>query len=170
MAEEKIQNKTAGSQVSNSEKPVFTWSAPEFISYTKTGSWFLIITAIALILIGVFIWQKNWTAVGVVVAASAALMVQARVKPKNLECSLYRSGVVIDERVYPYDSLKSFWIVFGDHPFVRFSQIRRLSANINMPIAEEDPEQIRLFLSKFLPEDEKNGEDIADTIQRWLRF
>ena len=170
MAEEKNQNKTADSQVNINEKPVFTWSAPEFVSYTKTSGWFLIIVGAALVLVGLFIWQKNWTAVGVVVAAALALMVQARIKPKTLSCSLYRSGVVVDDRVYPYDSLKSFWIIFGDHPFVRFSQVRRLSTNINMPIAEEDPEQIRLFLSKFLPEDENSGEDLADTIQRWLKF
>lgn len=170
MAEEKNQNKTAEKQVNINEKPVFSWSAPEFVSYTKTSSWFLIITAVALVLIGLFTWQKNWTAVGVVVAAALALMLQAQTKPKTLQCSLYRSGIVIDDKVYPYDSLKSFWIAFSDHPFVRFSQIRRLSSNIHMPISEEDPEQVRLFLSKFLPEDENSGEDISDTIQRWLKF
>jgi len=170
MAEAKSENKTVQSQVNINEKAVFTWSAPEFVSYTKTSGWFLIISAVALVLIGFFVWQKNWTAVGVVVAASAALMLQARAKPKSLTCSLYRSGIVIDDRVYPFDTLKSFWIVFGEHPFVRFSQVRRISTHISLPIAEEDPEQIRLFLAKYLPEDENNGEDLADTIQRWLRF
>ena len=166
MAEEKVVNKN---QI-DTEKPVFTWSAPEFASYSKSSNWFLLIVGAAIVLIAIFVWQKNWTAVGVVAAAALALIIQAKIKPKMLACSLYRSGVVIDERVYPFETLKAFWIVFGEHSYVRLAQAKRLSSNVNLPIAEEDPEQIRLFLAKFLPEEEQKGEDISDTIQRWLRF
>ena len=166
MAEEKVENKN---QI-DAEKPVFAWEAPEFASYSKSSSWFLLIVLIGVALIVIFAWQKNWTAVGVVAAAALALIIQAKTKPKMLKCSLYRNGAVIDERVYPFETLKSFWIVYGEHTYVRIAQAKRLSSNVNLPIAEEDPEQIRLFLAKFLPEEEQNGEDISDTIQRWFRF
>lgn len=166
MAEEKVENKN---QI-DAEKPVFVWEAPEFASYVKTSNWFVLIVLIAIGLIVIFAWQKNWTAVGVVAAAALALIIQSRTKPKKLKCSVYRSGVVVDERVYPFETLKSFWLVYGEQPYIRIAQAKRFSSNVHLPIAEEDPEQIRLFLAKFLPEEEKNGEDFADTIQRWLRF
>lgn len=152
------------------EKPVFSWTAPEFYNYAKPSGWFAVVSLIAVVLIALFAWQRNWTAIGVVVATFVAFVAQAKAKPKNLKCSLFRSGAVIDERVYQFDTLKSFSIVVGEHSFARLSQTRRWSQDIHLPIAEEDPEQVRLFLSKFLPEDEKAGEDIADRIQRWIRF
>jgi len=170
MAEEKVEDKNQKIAIDVNEKPVFAWTAPEFASYSKSSSWFLLIVVVGIALIGIFVWQKNWTAVGVVAAAALALIIQAKTKPKMLKCSLYRSGAVIDERVYPFEALKSFWIVYGEHPYIRIAQAKRLSSNVNLPIAEEDPEQVRLFLAKFLPEEEQNGEDLSDTIQRWLRF
>ena len=169
-AEEKVDNKNQKVMANVSEKPVFSWEAPEFAFYSKNSTWYLIIILAAVVLIVFFAWQKNWTAVGVSAAAGIALFAQAQIKPKSLKCALYRSGVVINDRVYTYDEMKSFWIVFSDHPFIRFERARRLSSNVNLPIAEEDPEQIRLFLAKYLPQDEEKGEDLADTIQRWFRF
>ena len=170
MAEEKVENKNLKVAQDVAEKPVFTWTAPEFAAYSKSSSWFLLVVVAAIVLIGIFVWQKNWTAVAVVAAAALALIIQAKTKPKMQKCSIYRSGVVIDEKVYPFSGLKSFWIVYGEHPYIRIAQAKRLSSNVNLPIAEEDPEQVRLFLAKFLPEEEQNGEDFSDTIQRWLRF
>ncbi len=153
------------------EKPVFGWSAAEFSQYKKKTNWYLIIGFSAVILIIIFVWMKNYTAAGVVFAAGLALSAQANVKPKKIKCEIYPSGVVVGEKAYPFDSLKSFWVIFGESRMVRLQPQGRLSASINMPISKnEDPEQIRLFLAKHLPEDEDRGEDIADTIQRWFKF
>ena len=170
MADKKEGKKERATAMDAVEKPVFSWEAPEFASYSKNSNWFIIIIAVAVALAALFVWQKNWSAVGVTAAAALALSLQAKTRPKTLKCALFRNGIVIDERVYPFEILKSFWIVFGDHPYARVAQARKLSANIHLPIAEEDPEQIRLFLAKFLPQEDQKGEDLSDTLQRWLRF
>jgi len=67
--------------------------------------------------------------------------------------------------------MKSFWVIFGENRMVRLQPQGRLSASVNMPISKnEDPEQVRLYLVKHLPEDENKGEDMADTLQRWIKF
>jgi len=153
------------------EKPVFSWSVAEFSQYKKNTNWYLIVGFSAVILIIVFIWMKNYTAAGVVFAAGLALFAQANIIPKKIKCEIYPSGIVIGEKAYPYDSLKSFWVIFGDSKMVRLQPQGRFSASINMPISKnEDPEQVRLFIAKHLPEDEDKGEDVADTIQRWIKF
>ena len=166
MAEIKKVNKNKPS----SNAPVFTWGAKEFADYKKDTGWFAIMTLVTLALVSLFYWQKNWTAMGVVIAAGGALFAQSRIRPKKVSCEVHRSGVVVDGKVHPFETLKSFWIIYGEHPSVRLEQTSRFSAPINMPIADEDPEQIRLFISKFLPENEERGEDVTDTISRWLRF
>jgi len=154
----------------NEDKPIFSWKAAEFAVYQKDTKWFLLLMVVAILLIAFFVWNKNWTAVGVVVAGVFAFISLNGVKPKKISCKVYRDGVVIEDKAYRYTDLKSFWLIPGDHPRVRFARPGRFSPAINMPIDEEDPEQIRLFLSKYLPEEEGNGEDIADTISRWMKF
>jgi len=153
------------------EKPVFSWSAAEFSQYKKSTNWYLIVGFSAVILIIIFVWIRNYTAAGVVFAAGLALFAQANIKPKKVKCEIYPSGVVVGEKAYPYDNMKSFWVIFGESRMIRLQPQGRFSASINMPISKnEDPEQVRLYLAKHLPEDENKGEDIADTIQRWLKF
>jgi hypothetical protein len=53
---------------------------------------------------------------------------------------------------------------------LRFEQAKRFSLPVEMPVEEENVEQIKLFLSKHLPEEEERGEDITDTINRWIKF
>ena len=153
-----------------SDQAVFQWEAREFADYKKGGGWFAIVIVVALGLIAFFIWQRNWTAAGVIGAAALALIAQSRIRPKKIKCEVYRDGIVVNEKAHTYETLKSFWIIIGDHPKIRLEQTSRFSAQINMPISDEDPEQIRLFLAKHLPENESKGEDLTDTISRWFRF
>ena len=152
------------------DKSVFSWSAHEFPKYSKNALWYWLFILAGLVLVAFFVWQRNWAGAGLVAAAIFAIFAQARISPKAVKCELYRSGIVVNEKAYPYNQLKAFWIIAGEHSVVLFEQTGTLKSQINVPISDEDPEQVRLFLSKFLPEDEKRGEDVTDVIQRWLRF
>ncbi len=152
------------------EMPVFSWKTGESISYKKGPLWFVLIVFIAIMLIIFFLWQSNWTAAGVIAAAAFALLSFSRSEPKKIVCSLYHSGFVIDKKAYRYTDLKSFWMVPGAQWSVRFLRPDRFSLHINMPIADEDPEQVRLFLSKYLPEETDRGEDVSDILSRWFKL
>ncbi len=152
------------------DEPVFSWKAKEFALYQKSAGWFAVIILAALVLAAYFVWVKSWTAAGVVAAGLFALFSTSGLLPKKIECAIYKSGVVIDGKAHRFTDLKSFWVVYGDHPEVRFQRPGFMAQSIHLPLAEEDPEQIRLFLIKFLPEDQNRGEDLTDTISRWIKF
>ncbi|TSC93446.1 MAG: Uncharacterized protein Athens101428_683 [Candidatus Berkelbacteria bacterium Athens1014_28] len=99
------------------------------------------------------------------------LISQSRTSGKKKSYAIYDQGITIDDRVYGFDQLKSFWIFDSQgRAIVRFEQLSRLALPIEMPIDLENPEQVRLFLSKHLPEAEDRGEDVADKINRWIKF
>lgn len=158
------------STLKSDEKPVFSWKVAETASYQKDTKWFVFIVLASIALIAYFVWDKNWTAMGVVVAATFALMSFAKTNSKKISCDLYHNGMVIDGKTYRYADLKSFWMVLGEHPSARFTKPERLSLHVNLPIADEDPEQIRLFLSKYLPEEANRGEDVADVLSKWFKL
>jgi hypothetical protein len=115
--------------------------------------------------------MRQWIGAAVVVAACFALYSQSSSRGKKRNYAIYDQGVTVDEKVFTFDQFKSFWIFpYQDRPIIRFEQLKRLSLPVEMPVGDENPEQVRLFLSKHLPEAEDRGEDISDTINRWIKF
>jgi hypothetical protein len=153
-----------------SEEPVLSWDAEEFAAYDKGNGWTVYIILGAIVLIGVFIWLKNWTGIALAAAAAIALISQGYSKPKPVHCAIFQGGVVLNEKPYNVADLKSFWLGGGDHPMDRFEKISRFSMAVNMPLGKTDPEQVRLYLAKRLPEHEDRGEDVMDRISRTWRF
>ena len=168
MAEDK---KEAKPEISPADKPVFYWQAIEFESNPKPSGWLLYVALIAIVLLAALLYLKIWLGAAVVVAAFFALYSQSGSKGKKRNYAIYDQGITVDSRVYTFDQFKSFWIFpYQDRIIVRLEQLRRFALPIEMPIGEENPEQVRLFLSKHLPELEQQGEDISDRINRWIKF
>jgi len=171
MADEKKEVKKVGPKLNIAvDKPVFSWQSPEFVRYKKDNKWLVYLIMIALILCVVLSFMQIWSGVVLVVVATIVFITLSETKPKTISSSVYSQGFVIDSKVYDYEQIKSFWISFSDLPKARFQIVGRFGGIITMPLGEEDPEQVRLFLSKHLPEEEDRGEDLSDTINRILRF
>jgi len=91
--------------------------------------------------------------------------------PRIISFSLSVEGVRIENRVYPYESLKSFWIFY--HP----PQIKELSVEsqkmivpqIKIPLGDTNPAEIRAYLQQFIPERQQE-ESLIDTAMRFLKF
>jgi hypothetical protein len=158
-------------EIAPTDKPVFYWQATEFESHDKPSNWLLYVIIVAGLLTAALIYMKMWLGAAVVIAACFALYSQAHLRGQKRNYAIYNQGVTVDNKVYTFDQFKSFWtFLYQDRVVVRLEQSKPLAMPVEMPIGEENPEQIRLFLSKHLPEIEDRGEDISDTINRWIKF
>ena len=166
MANEKV-NKTTSTP---SGKPVFSWEAPEFIRYKKTTKWFVLLLVVAVVLGVLFYIQKQWSSIAVVAAAFIVFTTLSNAKPRKIACALYQEGIVVADKVYNFNQFKSFWVEPGDLFKVKLQLVGRFAGQVTMPILEIDPEQVRLFLKKHLPEEENKGPDLIDEINRLMRF
>jgi len=164
-------NKIESKEFVPSNEPIFFWDAVEFESYKKPTGWLTYVIVVAVVLVAAFIYMKLWLAAAVVVAACFALYSQAHTSGKKKSYAIYEQGITIDDKVFAFDQFKSFWMIIGENRgIIRFEQLRRFALPVEMPIGEENPEQIRLLLSKHLPESEDRGEDITDRINKWIKF
>ena len=155
----------------SSDKPLFSWKAAEFVEYKKTPLWYFVVSSISIILGLTFAYYQIWTATIVAGAGLAALLAQAGIKPKKNLYELYREGLAIDKKPYRFNEFKSFWIISGPAiPNIRFEKSGRFAGHLNVPVEDEDPDQLRLFLKKFLPENTSGGRDIQDILSHWFRF
>lgn len=100
--------------------------------------------------------------------ATVAMSIFRRDKnPKPIKCKIKSEGIQVNNELFPYENLKSFWI-FYDPPYHQELSIRSrkaLTGYIRIPIGEEDPVKIRELLLKFIPE-KRQEEAMVDSFAR----
>lgn len=155
----------------SASKPVFSWQSPEFMRYEKDKKWSFYVVLISVILIGVFVLLKQWSGAALILVASIVLSILSNAKPKTVKCAIYNEGVVVNEKVYTFTQFKKFWISgTPDLPKIVFQLTGAFSGIVNLPMQNEDPEQIRLFLVKHVPEETDHVDDVSEVINRIFRF
>lgn len=157
-----------------SEQPTpqnIQWSALEFVKHEKNPLWFIIGGIIAIIFLIFSIWTKNFIFAIIIILATFSIFIWAQKKPRKITFLLTPKGLKIDENLYAFDHLKSFWI-FYDPPEIKFLSVeskKLFMPRIIIPIADENPNRIREFLLKYLPEVEQR-ESLIDILARRLRY
>lgn len=145
----------------------FEWRAPEFAKKAKTKSWF-IIPAIITIALGIFaLLSDNFLFLIAIILAFFIFYIYANKEPRIISFKINERGVEIDDRLHDFDSLRSFWI-FYDPPEQKELSLRSKKTflpYIRIPLEKENPNEIRKFLLKFLPE-KRHNESIIDV---WMR-
>ncbi len=151
-------------------KPIFAWKSPDFVQYQRDNRWYVIVCAVAVVLAGLLAWQGIWTGVVLVIVAAVIFIISSRIKPKEIICAVYAEGVVVGGKAYEYGDFKSFWISTGELLKLKLQRTGRIAGQVEMPLQNIDANQIRLYISKHLPEEAEKGEDLVDMVNRILRF
>jgi len=146
------------------------WQAPEFITYEKGTDWYWAVGVIAITLAVAAILFGNILFSLVIIIGTAALSMQASRDPEIREFAVGDRGVQIDDTLYPYSSIISFWVENNPHEQKLLLQSEKMwMPYIVMPIAEVDPEEVRNFLINYLPEEE-HQEPLSQKIMEYLGF
>lgn len=151
--------------------PLYSWKAKEFEKYEKSTAWFVVMGLVFLALILTAIAWQSYTAFILFVLIGFVVFIYAVREPKTLEYAITHQGVKVENLIYKFDDIESFWI-FYDPPEVKYLSLKTkhgLGKHVHIPLGQEDPEKIREVLSRFVPE-KKQEEHLADVLARALRF
>lgn len=138
-----------------SPEALISWNAPARIYVEKKSDWYWAVGIITLALAVVaFLFGQIITGIFVVVAA-ATLVLHASRPPKVIYHEINDRGIVIDDVLYPFLTLDSFWIPHDELP----PKILLKSHKIFMPyiiiyIDEVDPERVREIMLRYIAERE----------------
>lgn len=151
-------------------KPLIAWDAPEHIHIEKNNDWYwsvgiITITAVALC----FIFNNIIFGI-LLLVCSFALVVHGSKKPRTIHCEINDRGIVIDNTLFTFLSLESFWIDAHIEP----SKIIVKSHKTFMPfiviyIEGVDPEDVRDILLNYIAETEHH-EPISQKLLEMLGF
>jgi hypothetical protein len=86
-----------------------TWQAPEFEHRPKTNTWYWATILIAILLLTLAIWQKNYFFAVFIVIAELMLLVWGSSEPPMVTFALDHRGLTIGgTKFYPFHDIKSW--------------------------------------------------------------
>ena len=90
-----------------------------------------------------------------VVVAAVALVLHASKPPKHIYCEINDRGIMVDNVLYPFLSLESFWIPHDEvPPKIILKSHKTFMPFIVIFIEEVDPESVREIMLKYIAETE----------------
>lgn len=149
---------------------LISWNAPEHSYVEKRPDWFWAVGIVTLTLSAVcFILGSVIPGIFVVVAA-VALVLHASHPPRTIYHEVNDRGVVIDNVLYPFLTLESFWIPHNEAiPRIIIKSRKMFMPFIIIFIEEVDPESVREVMLRYITETEHH-EPLLKHLIEWFGF
>ena len=149
---------------------LIAWNAPSHIHREKTNDWFWSVGIITLALATVCFIFTQWIPGILVIVGVMALVLHASQPPRIVYHEVNDRGIVIDDRLYPFVTLESFWIPHDSpYPKIIIKSRKLLMPFIVVLIDEVDQEEIREVLLKYIAETEHHELFLRHLLE-WLGF
>ena len=129
------------------------WETQEYEHKNRSPDWFWSVGIMAVAGAITSIILNNILFAVIIILASFSLLIYARRHPDTIIVTLDNKGVRIDKYFYPYHTLESFWVEENDGPpkIILKSQ-KLIMPYIVVQIENVDPNKVRRYLEKYIPE------------------
>src|SRR3989344_1323822 len=149
------------------------WSAPEFEYRPKSVSWYWGSIVVAVLLIAVAAWQRNFLFGFFVLIAEVLMLIWANRVPVTHEFTLTEKGLAIGKKTfYPSADFESFsvdehWSDEWPNFVIYFKRRFRPAVRVHVP--HDRFEEIEQALRKIVPKIE-HEETLIETIEHLIGF
>lgn len=150
---------------------VIEWQAPEYTFYPKDLNWYWGVGIVTVVLALMALFAMNFLLVVLIAVAGFSVMMYGERQPDVVKFAVTHRGVRFHTRVFPYDQLKSFWIIETEHHRKLIVESdRAVLPHIVLPLADHvNAENLRQHLAHFLPE-VRQEESLADLLSDYFGF
>lgn len=151
------------------EKPEISWEAPSFYYNPQKRYLSLVIIALLAGAAALIIFRYDTLTSVFLILASLVLLLYGKQKPTISKIVIDQSGVSIDDIVYHYKDIKSFWIEYnpGGPKELSLESAKWYMPYVKVLLNEQNPVEIRSLIINFLPEKEHEN-SLVDIIGRKL--
>ena len=151
---------------------MISWKAREFVEHNRSNAWLstMGLIAIFLILFGIITDSISFSIV--IVLLAGVFFLTHDHKPKVVDVKITDLGIVFDERFFAFENISSFWILF-DPPHIKtlnFRTSKGLLKEISIQLEDQNPAEIRAFLSAEIPEIKNRSETFSEILIRVLKL
>lgn len=136
-------------------EPIISWNAPEHYHVEKQSDWYWAVGIITLAIAAVAIIFGNVIPGIFVIVAAVALVLHAARTPRMIRYEVNDRGIAMNDVLYPFLSLESFWIPHDQSPTKIILKSRKMFMPlIIVHIDEVDPEDVREVMLTYIAETE----------------
>jgi len=161
-----------GAQADETNLPaVLSWHAAEYMQVKKHPDWYW---AVGILTLGLFVtalvFNNFLFAVFMLLAGFTVAMYGAR-PARVVEFKLSGEGIHIHGSVYPYETLKSFWIFYHppDVKEISIESQKMIMPHIKIPLGDMNHITVRSYLQQFMHE-RPQEESLVDVAARYFGF
>jgi hypothetical protein len=152
---------------------VFVWEAPAWDRHERGSNWYLWMSLVAMALAAYGVLTANYLFSFIIILIAIILILAGNEEPHRVLVQVGHNGIVVDGKLYLYDDLHSFSIIY--HPpetkVMYIDHSRSLRPRLRIWLADEDPVAIRSHLKQYLTEDlDLQEEHFSDTLGRLLKL
>lgn len=155
----------------DSKRQVFLrWQAPEYHPTERHPDWQWYVGLIAFVLIIISIIFKNFLFALIVLLGAYSLVALERKEPTWPEIEISTDGVRVGSNLYPFESVRSFWVEDNkDIDVLILHSSRPIFPYVHIYFYEMDPMKVKQVLKRYLPE-VKPPETIMDKANDYFGF
>lgn len=147
---------------------LISWIAPEHLHVEKGTDWYWAVGIVTLALAAVAVIFGNIIVSIFIVVAATALVMHSSRPARDVYHEVNDRGIVVDNVLYPFLGLESFWIPHDEFPSkIILKSDRLFTPFIIIYINEVDPEEVREVLLKYIAETEHHEPLIKKFLERF---
>lgn len=149
----------------------FKWLAEEYEYFEKSSNWFWMIIIMSVALSAISFILDNLLFGILIFLSGVALALYGIKKPRIVEFSITSQGIKIENKLFVYSNLDSFWLHYSP-PFYKLLSLKSKKTfmpHISIPLGDADPNVVREILIKFMKEKQEE-EPFLENIMKKLRF
>ena len=150
---------------------LLAWNVKEYEQYKRGVWWYSIAGIIAVALVIYAIIDSNFLFGVIIVFVALIIVIQMFRTPDILTVAITTRGMIIEDQMYDYENLESFWIHY-DPPRLKemgISFTMKWRPELSIPLENANPLKIRAILSKYINEEERE-ESATSIIGRILKL
>lgn len=168
--DKKIVRKIRQSELTETQKsPQIFWEAPSFYYNPQKRYLSMLVAALFAGATALFIFKYDSLTSIFLILSSLVLILYSTQRPTASKIMIDQRGIWIDEKIYYYKDLRSFWIEYnpGGSKELSIESRKWYMPYIKVLLNEQNPVEIRSLVINFLPEKEHEN-SLADHIGRML--
>lgn len=154
-------------------KGPFIWETEEYYFQEKTSDWYWAVGIIGVSISVLAVIFSNALFSLLILLSTFALALFGSKRPSVVRFEVSKKGIMIDNTLYPFGTLESFWVEDNRHigkPSKLIIKSRRMVVPlIALPLGEVNPEEVRDFLMDHLLENH-HVEPLGQKILEYFGF
>ncbi|MBI2175428.1 MAG: hypothetical protein HYU35_01715 [Parcubacteria group bacterium] len=148
---------------------VLSWETLEYVHRPKSADWYWMVGFLSVLVVVAAILLHNFLLGVLALVSGFTVILLGAQHPQKFLFRLSERGVTIHKKLYPYDTLDSFWVYYepGGKKALSIKSKKKMVPQLVIPLDTMNPVVVRDYMLQFLkevPQEESIIDEISERV------